>query len=177
MAWAADTQWMVPFTFRPNEGRWLAIVERPVERVAVEVEPRARTTSSGGISAGVLPLPAGVSGGTLLTATATLGASTSEFSGHVPVDPPDIYGSVFEDLNGDANPADAQPQSGLTVALYRDGGDGQAEQANRNADKGKGNHPADDQRRLQGVEQHNDDGQHDDDGHQPVLPGQYHNHY
>ena len=43
------------------------------------------------------------------------------------MDPPTIYGSVFEDLNGDADPADAQPQTGLTVALYRDGGDGNAD--------------------------------------------------
>ena len=77
-----------------------------------------------------IPLPGGVSQGTLLTATATLGASTSEFSGQVPVDPPTIYGSVFEDFNGDADPADAQPQTGLTVALYRDGGDGNAKYQN-----------------------------------------------
>jgi parallel beta-helix repeat protein len=74
-----------------------------------------------------IPLPAGVIQGTMLTATATLLGSTSEFSGLVPVNPPRIFGTIYEDPNGDASVVDGQPQAGLTVTLYRDGGDGNAD--------------------------------------------------
>jgi uncharacterized repeat protein (TIGR01451 family) len=74
-----------------------------------------------------ISIPPGVSQGTYLTATATRSGSTSEFSGILAVDPPGIFGTVYEDPNGDAGLADGQARSNVTVALYRDGGDGQAD--------------------------------------------------
>ncbi len=70
------------------------------------------------------PVPAGVFIGTYLTATATLGGSTSEFSGNVSVGPLAISGRVYEDINGDANLADAVGRPSVSLILYRDGGDG-----------------------------------------------------
>jgi uncharacterized repeat protein (TIGR01451 family) len=72
-----------------------------------------------------IPTPPGVSIGTYLTATATLGGATSEFSGIVSVGPLAIFGRVVEDVNGDAGLADAVGRPSVLLNLYRDGGDGQ----------------------------------------------------
>jgi parallel beta-helix repeat protein len=72
-----------------------------------------------------IPVPPGVLIGVYLTATATLGGSTSEFSGNVAVGPLAISGRVYEDVNGDANLADAVGRPSVSVSFYRDGGDGQ----------------------------------------------------
>ncbi|MDH3238273.1 MAG: right-handed parallel beta-helix repeat-containing protein, partial [Deltaproteobacteria bacterium] len=72
----------------------------------------------------VIPLPGGVSYGTWLTATATVAGATSEFGGKVAVGPFSISGTVYEDVNGDADLSDKVARPGVAVHLFRDGGDG-----------------------------------------------------
>ena len=67
------------------------------------------------------------------TATDTLDAlhpnSTSEFGANATVTAPNasISGTVYEDVNGDANLADAVGRNNVLVYLFRDGGDGLAD--------------------------------------------------
>ena len=84
------------------------------------------TTDGSGNASFASVVPVGVTPGELVSATATNPTgSTSEFSANIAVSgPPDLIGSVFEDLNGDGDPGDALGRPSVTVRLYRDGGDG-----------------------------------------------------
>ena len=74
-----------------------------------------------------LPIPGGVSTGTRLTATATLGGETSEFGGLVTV-MASVSGTVFEDVNygggagRDRTTSSGVPRSATRVELYNNAG-------------------------------------------------------
>ena len=73
-----------------------------------------------------VPVPAGVTGGTRLTATATLTAGTSEFSNVIPVTQAavSVSGSVFRDANADDTfNAGETGLADISVEIFRDDGD------------------------------------------------------
>jgi uncharacterized repeat protein (TIGR01451 family) len=62
-----------------------------------------------------IPLPSGVSVGTILTATATVGGATSEFSGNVTAGLSNVSGYVYEDANLNLVHDSTEVGTGLTL--------------------------------------------------------------
>ncbi|HTO48732.1 MAG TPA: DUF4347 domain-containing protein, partial [Burkholderiales bacterium] len=85
------------------------------------------TDSSGNAVFSKIVLPAAVLAGEYITATATGGSGTSEFAQNIQATPAhEIRGTVFDDVDGDANIAEAGTGAftGAMVKLYLDDGDG-----------------------------------------------------
>ncbi len=90
------------------------------------------STDTSGNGSFLVTLPGPILLGEAITATATSLASnfTSEFSQAVLASVPGaISGTIYEDVDGDASLGDAIGRTGVTVQLYRDGGDGIADGA------------------------------------------------